>query len=402
MGFLMEKLCLSERRSCRIVGLSRSAQQYRPTPRNDAAIVIRLKELASENRRYGYLRLHAMLRREDLVANRKRTYRLYTEQGLQVRAKKRRKLPRRDRVAPQVPEKPMQRWSLDFVSAQLADCRRFRVLNIVDDHSRFRPGQFVDVSISGARVARYLDEMAPLHGLPEEIVLDNRPEGTSRAMFEWSERTGVRLRFIKPGKPVQNAFVESLNGRFRDECLNVHWFRSLRHARDEIESWRRHYNTKRPHSALGYRTPMEVLSTSAAAFELFDGSAPGSNRRIPVHRGPNYGERSLILDRRLHIFVLQRLVGPLGLAEQLGEQDLRAMLAARGVDGDGANHRLRHRDRHPASALSDLDHAIGLVRDEALRRSSLRAGRVFLAPFGRSVGLPERRGWKREPAGGLP
>ena len=235
MGFLMNELGLSERRSCRIVGLSRSVQQYRPAPKNDAAVVGRLKELASENRRYGYLRLHAMLRREGLVANRKRTYRLYTEQGLQVRTKKRRKLPRRDRIAPQVPERPMQRWSLDFVSDQLADCRRFRVLNIVDDHSRFCPGQIVDVSISGARVARHLDDLALLHGLPEEIVLDNGPEGTSRAMFDWSERTGVRLRFIEPGKPVQNAFVESLNGKLRDECLNLHWFRSLRHLEGSLE-----------------------------------------------------------------------------------------------------------------------------------------------------------------------
>lgn len=274
MGFLMDELGLSERRSCRIVGLSRSVQQYRPAPSNDAVIVDRLKELASENRRYGYLRLHAMLRREGLVANRKRTYRLYTEEGLQVRTKKRRKLPRRDRVAPRVPERPMQRWSLDFVSDQLADCRRFRVLNIVDDHSRFCPGQIVDVSISGVRMARYLDDLALLHGLPEEIVLDNGPEGTSRAMFDWSERTGVRLRFIEPGKPVQNAFVESLNGKLRDECLNLHWFRSLRHARDEIERWRRHYNTERPHSALGYRTPMEMLTTHAAtAPEPLEGSA---------------------------------------------------------------------------------------------------------------------------------
>jgi putative transposase len=274
VGFLMNTLGLSERRSCRIVGLSRSVRQYRPAPKNDEAVVGRLKELASENRRYGYLRLHAMLRREGLVANRKRTYRLYTEQGLQVRTKKRRKLPRRDRIAPQVPERPMQRWSLDFVSDQLADCRRFRVLNIVDDHSRFCPGQIVDVSISGARVARYLDDLALLHGLPEEIILDNGPEGTSRAMFDWSERTGVRLRFIEPGKPVQNAFVESLNGKLRDECLNLHWFRSLRHAREEIERWRRHYNTERPHSALGYRTPMEVLTThAAAALEPLAGSA---------------------------------------------------------------------------------------------------------------------------------
>ena len=184
VGFLMSEMGLSERRSCRLVGLARSVQQYQPAAKNDDAVIERLKELASENRRYGYLRLHALLRREGLVMNPKRTYRLYLEQGLQVRTKKRRKLPRRDRIAPQVPERPMQRWSLDFMSDQLADYRRFRILNIVDDHSRFCPGQIVDVSITGARLARYLDDLALLHGLPEEIILDNGPEGTSRAMFD--------------------------------------------------------------------------------------------------------------------------------------------------------------------------------------------------------------------------
>ena len=264
VGFLMGEMGLSERRSCRLVGLARSVQQYRPQQRNDDAVVERLKELASENRRYGYLRLHALLRREGLVMNHKRTYRLYLEQGLQVRTKKRRKLPRRDRIEPIVPERPMQRWSLDFMSDQLVDYRRFRILNIVDDHSRYCPGQIVDVSITGARLARYLDDLALLRGLPEEIILDNGPEGTSRAMFEWSERTGVLLRFIEPGKPVQNAFVESFNGKLRDECLNLHWFKSLRHAREEIARWRVHYNTRRPHSALGYRTPMEVLTEATA------------------------------------------------------------------------------------------------------------------------------------------
>jgi putative transposase len=184
-------------------------------------------------------------------------------EGLQLRTKKRRKLPRRDRIAPQVPERPNERWSLDFMSDQLADYRRFRILNIVDDHSKFCPGQIVDLSISGARLARHLDEIAELHGLPEEIVLDSGPEGTGRAMFDWSERTGVRLRFIEPGKPVQNAFVESFNGKLRDECLNLHWFRSLRHAREAIAAWRHHCNTVRPHSALGYRSPKEFLTITA-------------------------------------------------------------------------------------------------------------------------------------------
>lgn len=274
VGFLCTELGLSERRSCLLVGLARSVLQYRPVKRNEAAVINRLRALAAENRRYGYLRLHALLRREGLVRNRKHTYRLYRDEGLQVRTKKRRKLPRRDRIAPQVPERPMQRWSLDFMSDQLADYRRFRILNIVDDYSRICPGQIVDVSITGARLARFLDEVALIHGLPKEIVLDNGPEGTSRAMFDWSQRSGVRLRFIEPGKPVQNAFVESFNGRLRDECLNQHWFRSLRHAREEIDIWRRHYNTERPHSALGYRTPTEFVTTTAPAFELHNGSTP--------------------------------------------------------------------------------------------------------------------------------
>ena len=172
-------------------------QQYQPLPKDDEAAIKRMKELASENRRYGYslagrrlqaiavrLRLHATLRREGLAVNRKRTYRLYTEQGLQVRTKKRRKLPSRDRVAPQVPERPLERRPIDFASDQLADCRRFRVLNIVDDHSRFCPGQIMDVSIPGARAARFLDDLALRVGLPEEIILDNGPEGTSKVMFE--------------------------------------------------------------------------------------------------------------------------------------------------------------------------------------------------------------------------
>ena len=244
-------------------------------------IVGHLKEHASQYLRFGYLRLHAVPRREGLVVNRKRTYRLYRQEGLQVRTKKRRKLPRRDRVPIQVPEWPMQRWSLDFMGDQLADYRRFRILNIVDDHSKFRPGQIVDLSIPGVRVARFLDDAARLHGLPEEIVLDNGPEGTSRAMFEWSEKTGVRLRFIEPGKPVQNAFVESFNGRLRDECLNQHWFRSIAHARREISAWQHHYNTQRPHSSLGYKSPTKLLEAAASALEPLAGFAP------PLHATQN-------------------------------------------------------------------------------------------------------------------
>ena len=163
--------------------------------------------------------------------------------------------------------------------------RCFRTLNIVDDFSRICPGQIVDFSVSGARLARFLDELAT--PLPREIVMDNGPELTSKAMFLWSQRTGVALRFIQPGKPIQNAFVESFNGRFRDTCLNEHWFTAIHEARRIIEGWRRHYNEERPHSSLGYLTPC-AYAEQADALELFAGSAhrlvPQSNDMISTRK----------------------------------------------------------------------------------------------------------------------
>ena len=252
---MIDGLRYSERRACGLVGISRSVLHYASKRGDDAPVRSRLKDLAGQYRRYGYLRLHVFLRREGLVVNAKRTYRLYSEEGLQVRRRKRKRLPPRDRVPLEPAARPNQRWSLDFVSDALWNARRFRVLNVVDDCSRECPGQIVDFSISGGRLARYLDDLAAIHGYPEELVHDNGPELTSRAMFEWSQRTGVRLRFIQPGKPTQNAYVESFNGKFRDECLNENWFANLAEAKRIIEAWRRHYNEVRPHSALNYETP---------------------------------------------------------------------------------------------------------------------------------------------------
>jgi len=255
VGYLEQHYGISQRRACRAIPISRKAVRYvNRRPERDAALIARLKALGEQYPRYGYLLLHAMLRAEGLVKNRKRTYRVYTQMGLQVRTKRRKKLIR-SRTALSVPSRVNERWSIDFIHDQLADGRRIRVLNIVDDYSRVCIGQLVDLSISGARMVRYFEELAVTRGLPQHLVLDNGPEMTSKAMFFWSQSKRVKLCFIQPGKPTQNAFVESFNGRFRDGCLNQHWFRDLADARRTIDAWRDHYNLVRPHSSLGYKPP---------------------------------------------------------------------------------------------------------------------------------------------------
>ncbi|MBO2692926.1 IS3 family transposase [Shewanella algae] len=259
---LIEGFSLSERVACKLAGLSRTAFRYQPRKKPDNGLRQRLKALATQYPRYGYLMLHGLLRGEGWVKNRKRTYRLYTEEGLQVRTKKRKKLTR-PRQPMEVPTAPNQRWSMDFVSDQLSNGRRFRVLNVVDDYSREMVGQLVSVAISGRQVARFLDQLMEERGKPKKVTCDNGTEFTSKAMFFWSKETGVTLGFIQPGKPTQNAFVESLNGKFRNECLNQHWFRTLDEARYEIELWREHYNHVRPHSSLNYMPPVAYAKQAA-------------------------------------------------------------------------------------------------------------------------------------------
>jgi putative transposase len=250
----------SERRACRLVGFSRSAA-WRPLKGpNDGELRARLKSLAEQYPKYGYPTLHDMLVLEGRVRNRKRTYRIYREEGLQVRTKKRKKLIR-PRIPMLVPNAVNERWSIDFVSDQLANGRRFRVLNVVDDFSRECVLQIVDFSISGHRVTRELDQLN--RKLPKTIVCDNGPEFTSKAMFFWAKRTGVKLHFIQPGKPTQNAFVESFNGKFRDYCLDLNWFASIDDARSTIDTWRHHYNHIRPHRSLG-RKPPAMFAREAA------------------------------------------------------------------------------------------------------------------------------------------
>lgn len=206
--------------------------------------------------------LHGLLKGEGWVQNRKRTYRLCIEEGLLVRTKKRKKLTR-PRQPIEVPIVPNQRWSMDFVSDQLSSNRRFRILNVVDDYSREMVGQLVSVSISGRQVSRFQDLLMEERGKPNKVTCDNGTEFTSKAMFFWSKETGVTLGFIQPGKSTKNAFVESLNGKFRNECLNQHWFRTLDEARYEIELWREHYNHVHPHSSLNYMPPVAYAKQAA-------------------------------------------------------------------------------------------------------------------------------------------
>ena len=245
---------LSERCACKLVGLSRTGYRHVAKPNRDEPLRARLRELAAQYPRYGYLMLHNLAKQEGLVINKKRTYRLYTIEGLQVRTKKRKKLIR-PRIPMMVPIARNIRWSMDFMSDQLADGRRFRVLNIVDDYSREVIGQIVSFSISGGHVARVLTQLGEERGFPDQVICDNGTEFTSKAMFFWQQETRTKLGFIQPGKPTQNAFVESLNGKFRNECLNQHWFRSIDEAKRCIDRWRYHYNHERPHSSLNYETP---------------------------------------------------------------------------------------------------------------------------------------------------
>lgn len=255
--YAREAAGVSERRACRFLGVSRSTVQYRGTRGEDGALRRRLRELAEERRRWGYRMLHVLLEREGYELNHKRMYRLYREEGLQVRRRRRRKRAVRPRRALERPSGPNERWSMDFVHDQLASGRRLRCLTVVDDFTREAVAIDVSHSIPAERVCAVLDRVGNARSLPSSIVCDNGPEFTSRSMDQWAYERGVELSFIRPGKPIENAFVESFNGTLREECLNEHWFLTLREAQREIEAWRVDYNRVRPHSSLGRLTPSE-------------------------------------------------------------------------------------------------------------------------------------------------
>ena len=259
----MKQYEMSERHACRLLELWRSTYRYRTqNPERDNELRARLKELAAKRMRFGYRRLTAMLAREGIPANHKRVYRLYREEGLGMRIRQRRRIGWNGQVARPAAVRVNQRWSIDFVSDSVNGSQVIRILTLVDDYTRECPAMEVDTSLGGLRVCRVLDRVAQQRGLPEAIVLDNGPEFRSRALIAWSEERRVRLEYIQPGKPVQNAYVESFNGRLRDECLNANWFTSLKDARQKIESWREDYNQQRPHSSLNYLPPVEFARTA--------------------------------------------------------------------------------------------------------------------------------------------
>lgn len=256
----MKDKSYSQRRACGLVGLEPKTYRYVSKRPDDAPIRQRLRALASERRRFGYRRLHILLRREGMALNRKKLYRLYREERLMVRKRGGRKRALGTRAPMAIPQGTNQRWSLDFVSDALACSRRFRILTVVDDFSRECLALVADNSLSGIRVARELDRIVAIRGRPCMIVSDNGTELTSRAMLEWQQERRVEWHYIAPGKPTQNGFIESFNGRLRDECLNEHLFTTLPEARRIIEAWKIDYNTRRPHSSLNGLTPMEFAA----------------------------------------------------------------------------------------------------------------------------------------------
>jgi len=264
VGVLTAERGLGVTRACGLVGISRSLYGYRSRRSPAPELRSRIAELAAHKRRYGYRRIHVLLRREGWSVNHKRTYRLYREQGLAVRRRKRKRIGLSERLVLPKALRPNQSWSMDYVADGLIDGRKLRVLAIVDDYTRECLVLEVDTSLPGARVVAVLERLAELRGLPGSITVDHGPEFESQALDAWAYKAGVRLAFIRPGKPVDNCYVESFNGRFRDECLNEHWFLSMPHARSTIEAWRIEYNTERTHSSLHDLTPEEFREAHAA------------------------------------------------------------------------------------------------------------------------------------------
>jgi putative transposase len=271
---VQERFGFSQRRACRLVGGTRSTVRYRSRRRDDDALRTRLRDLAAQRPRFGYRRLHVLLRREGIVVNHKRVARLYREEGLAVRRRTQKSLPRVLRGRPPAAQGANEQWAVDFLQDALASGRTIRLLSVIDVFTREALALEVDTSLPGSRVVRVLERLADERPLPTQLVLDNGPELISRVLEQWAHQHAVTLHFIDPGKPIQNAHCESFHSRVRDECLNEHWFLSVDDARRIVAAWRQDYNAERPHSALGYQTPAafaQGAALAAAALPEHDG-----------------------------------------------------------------------------------------------------------------------------------
>lgn len=280
VAHLQAVMGLSERRACSIVGADRKMVRYRSCRPPDIELRARLRDLANERRRFGYRRLFVLLRREGEASGINRIHRLYRDEGLSVRKRRARRKAVGTRVPILVEAKPNARWSLDFVHDQFANGRRFRILNVVDDVTKECLGAIPDTSISGKRVARELTAIIERRGKPGMIVSDNGTEFTCNAMLAWCNDSTVEWHFIAPGKPMQNGFIESFNGRMRDELLNETLFFDLDQARRKIAAWAADYNLQRPHSSLGYLTPVAFAANLTATGDQLRNS--DQLRRSPI------------------------------------------------------------------------------------------------------------------------
>jgi len=282
------------------MSIRRSSYYYHGQPLDDGPLREALRQAAQQRRRYGYRRLTWLLRRQGWTDNHKRIERIYRQEGLQVRRRSRKRLTRTVRQPLERPTAINQRWSMDFVQDSLADGRRIRLLNIVDDHSRECLQIEVDTSLPGARVVRTLNGLRQQRGCPRQLVIDNGPEFTGQALDQWAYTHGVDLAFIEPGKPQQNAFIESFNGKLRDECLNEHWFLSVADARTITSSYRWTYNHDRPHSALGNLTPTEFAARAAATASV---SPHGGCGQQPTEGMDNQPRQAIIAPGLSHQLV---------------------------------------------------------------------------------------------------
>jgi putative transposase len=280
VAFVSVEFRLSERTACKLLGVDRASYRYEPRPDRNAALREELVKLARQKPRYGYRRLHALLSRRGYAVNVKRVYRLYVEEGLAVRRRKRKRLVR-DREVEVRLVRANQEWAMDFIVDGLATGRMVRILSVVDAYTRECLALEADTCLSSGRVTRVLERLIEERGRPESLRSDNGPEFTSRRILGWAEDWKIGLIHIQPGRPMQNGHVESFHGRLRDECLNANWFRTLHDVRSTLAAWRQEYNCERPHSSLDYRTPAEFRAA------LGYGDVEGKER-LPHLHSPDY------------------------------------------------------------------------------------------------------------------